>query len=409
MTGEVRSDKLDEARDSPQNHRDTSGPDPLEGPINFCIPIPPVVRCKEALLIPTKDKSSPIRLPEISRTSKSKFCRVYASPTILRHVHGGTAWFRRIKASVHRKSPSRRGKPNRKELRLAYIAYEVSVKKAPQIAGVFVNASIETVQPRESWLRRFFVREDAVYAAYESAYQAKTTSTKVLCLFLYLLPGIVAAICINSGPLFRAQMAFTGLSARYLQYAWVLFITFGWHMFVPFLALKYVDKLSWRETLAFLGLNRVDQRGLFLVLPVYFVLFALLSLPYLKFVAPLIVSWTKAVPLFRIPSYSIFQETPEAMYGFPTIALLFLAVGNFFGEEIYFRGYLMKKSAFLGRLNWIVNSLLFALYHLWQVQQTWPMIGLVLAFGLLMALRKDLYVLITFHFLANMWMAYGTG
>ena len=29
------------------------------------------------------------------------------------------------------------------------------------------------------------------------------------------------------------------------------------------------------------------------------------------------------------------------------------------------------------------------------------MIGLVLAFGLLMALRKDLYVLIAFHFLAT--------
>ena len=35
------------------------------------------------------------------------------------------------------------------------------------------------------------------------------------------------------------------------------------------------------------------------------------------------------------------------------------------------------------------------------------MIGLALAFGLLMALRKDLYVLIAFHFLANMWLAYG--
>jgi membrane protease YdiL (CAAX protease family) len=69
----------------------------------------------------------------------------------------------------------------------------------------------------------------------------------------------------------------------------------------------------------------------------------------------------------------------------------------------------MKKSAFLGKLNWIVNSVLFALYHLWQVQQTWPLIWLVLAFGLLMALRKDLYILIAFHFMVNMWFAYGIG
>jgi hypothetical protein len=45
----------------------------------------------------------------------------------------------------------------------------------------------------------------------------------------------------------------------------------------------------------------------------------------------------------------------------------------------------------------------------WQVQQTWPKVGLVLAFGLLMTLRKDLYLLIAFHFLVNMWMVYGPG
>jgi len=113
--------------------------------------------------------------------------------------------------------------------------------------------------------------------------------------------------------------------------------------------------------------------------------------------------------LFRIPAGSIFQDTPEAMLGFPAMALAVLAIGNFVGEELYFRGYLMKKSAFLGRANWVVNSVLFALYHLWQVQQTWPMVGLVLSFGLLMALRKDLYVLIAFHFLMSMWLVYGSG
>jgi hypothetical protein len=83
-------------------------------------------------------------------------------------------------------------------------------------------------------------------------------------------------------------MAITGLSARYLQYTWVLAITLGWHTFVPFLVLRYVDKLSLRESIAFLGLDRVDWGGLFLVLPIYFVLFALISLPYQKFVAPVI-------------------------------------------------------------------------------------------------------------------------
>ncbi len=269
----------------------------------------------------------------------------------------------------------------------------------------------ELTIPKEdrSWLRRFLVRQDTVYDRYESVYQANTPFGKAVYLLLYLLPGIIAFLCINVEPVFRVQLAVMRLSPRYLQYAWVLLITFGWHVFVPFLALRFVDKLSLRETFAFLGLDRLDRRGLFLVLPAYFGLFALISLPYIKFVAPVIESWTESVPLFRIPDYSIFQDTPEAMYTFPPVALVFLGIGNFLGEELYFRGYLMKKSAFLGKMNWIVSSILFALYHLWQVQQTWPMIGLVLAFGLLMTLRKDIYVLIAFHFLVNMWMAFGTG
>ena len=87
--------------------------------------------------------------------------------------------------------------------------------------------------------------------------------------------------------------------------------------------------------------------------------------------------------------------------------MAFLFIGNFLGEELYFRGYLMKKTAFLGRWNWTVNSLLFALYHLWQIPQTWPLIVMVLAFGLLMWLRKDLYVILLFHLFGNMWLAHG--
>jgi membrane protease YdiL (CAAX protease family) len=269
-----------------------------------------------------------------------------------------------------------------------------------------MQMSIERVR---AGLQRFFVRPDAVYDAYAAKYQAKTLLAKIIYLSLYFWPGILAFAVINIEPLFRWEMAVTGWSAKYVQYAWLLIITFGWHMFLPFVVLRYVDKLSLRESLAFLGLNRVDWRGIFLVLPLFMVLFALLTMPYLKYAAPVIETWTKAIPLFRIPDYSIFQDTPENIYSFPPVALLFLGIGNFLGEELYFRGYLMKKSAFFGEANWTVNSVLFALYHVWQVQQTYPVIGLILLFGPLMKFRKDLYVMVLFHFFVNMWMAYGTG
>src|SRR5262249_26852578 len=155
-------------------------------------------------------------------------------------------------------------------------------------------------------LKRWFVKEDAVYDYCSAKYQAKTPMGKMVYLSLYLLPGILVFIVVNIGPLFRWEMAVTGWSARYVQYAWVLIITFGWHMFVPFVVLRYADKLPLRESCAFLGLNRVDWRGLLTVLPVFMAGFAVISLPYVRYVAPVIGEWTKTIKLFLITSYNIF-------------------------------------------------------------------------------------------------------
>jgi hypothetical protein len=226
---------------------------------------------------------------------------------------------------------------------------------------------------------------------------------------LYLIPGLIVYAAINVEPVYRVQLALTHLPAATLQYLWVLLIICGWHLGVPFLLLRYADQLTLRESCEFLGLNRVDWRGLFWVLPIFSAMFALVSLPYIKFIWTPLQSWLQSVPLLGMPSYSVYRDV-EALYGgLSPITLLFGFIGNYLGEELYFHGYLMKKTAFLGRLNWIVNSILFALYHLWQIPQTWPFVGLMLFFGLLMSIRKDLYVLIAFHFFANMWLAFGAG
>ena len=143
------------------------------------------------------------------------------------------------------------------------------------------------------------------------------------------------------------------------------------------------------------------------MLPVFCVGFAIVSVPYMQFVWSPLHRVCQAVPLFHIPAWSIFGGDSRGLYAFPPFALLLLFIGNFLGEELYFRGYLMKKSSLLGRANWFINPFLFALYHLWQIPMTWPLVGLVFAFGLLMWMRKDLYVLIAFHLFVNMWLMYG--
>ncbi len=260
---------------------------------------------------------------------------------------------------------------------------------------------------RQGWLRRFFVRDDALYGHYAAVGQAKSPAAKGFYILMHLLPGALAWALINVNSIYQAALRLTRLPGRTLQYAVLIGVTFGWHMLLPVIILHFKDKLTWKETMEFLGLNRVDLRGLAVVLPVYCALFALAALPYMQWIWNPLQQWLQSVPAFHMPEYTIFKAGPEGLYSFSPVALLFLFIGNFLGEELYFRGYLMKKIAFLGNSAWIVNSFLFAIYHFWQIPQTWPLIGLVFAFGLLMQLRKGLYTLVAFHLFVNMWLTYG--
>ncbi len=248
--------------------------------------------------------------------------------------------------------------------------------------------------------RRFFVREDADYDADCERLQARTAAGKALYLAMHFLPGVLAVVVLNIEPVFRQLVALSGLSDKMFQYVLFIAVTYGWHTLFPVVVLMRSDGLSFRETMRALNLDRVDWKGLVLVLPVLFVPYTLLSAPYFRWVEPALTDWLGGVEAFQLPDYSLFKE---GLYDFPPVLLLFLLIGNFLGEEVYYRGYLMKKCAFFGRHTWWVTSMLFALYHLWQIPHTWPLFGPAIFFGLVMALRKNLYVVILLHLLLNLW------
>ncbi len=251
-----------------------------------------------------------------------------------------------------------------------------------------------------SRLRGFFVRDDPDYDRYTARYQARTTQAKIGYLLMHFLPGIFALVVINIDPVFVTLRDLSGLSDRMFQYLLFIAVTYGWHTLLPVVVLMRGDGLSFRETLGYLGLDRVDWKGVFIVLPVIFVPYTLVSAPYFRWVEPALTSWLGSIEAFQLPDHSLFKE---GLYDFPPVLLLFLLIGNFLGEEVYYRGYLMKKCAFLGRHTWWVTSFLFALYHLWQIPHTWPLMGPALIFGLVMVLRKNLYVVIWLHLLLNLW------
>jgi len=248
--------------------------------------------------------------------------------------------------------------------------------------------------------KRFISVDNPTYDAYAEKYQAKTPISQALYIFAYLLPGIVAYLLVNIEPVHQFLSNSLGLKGYNFQYCMFVIFTLGWHMALPIFMLRKHEKLKWKSVFEFLSLNRFSIKEVLLVAPIAFALSVVLSLRYMITLYEPFQKWLSTVPALQIPSYSIFASY-EAFYGAPAIVMIIMLIGNFVGEEIYFRGYLMKKTAFLGRYNWIVNSILFCAYHLWQVPQTWPLIVPFIFFGLTMQLRKNLYTMIVFHLLFN--------
>lgn len=243
--------------------------------------------------------------------------------------------------------------------------------------------------------------ENPTYDTYAERFQAKTPMSKALYIFAYLLPGIVAYSLVNIEPVHRFLSSSLGFEGYNYQYYLFVIFTLGWHMALPVFMLRKYEKLKWAEVWEFLSLDRFSFKEILIVAPIAFALSVLFSLPYMMTLYEPLQNWLNSAPWLQIPSHSIFASY-EAFYGAPVVLMVFMLIGNFVGEEIYFRGYLMKKTAFLGRFNWIVNSILFCAYHLWQTPQTWPLIVPFLFFGLTMQLRKNLYTMIVFHLLFNL-------
>lgn len=244
------------------------------------------------------------------------------------------------------------------------------------------------------------VEQNSTYQHYQEIGQAKTIKAKMFYLLSYLLPGIAAYILLNIPYVYYGLSNFFGLKGYDFQYYTFVIFTLGWHIAFPIIMLRKHDKLKWNEIPKFLSLDKFSLKEVLLVAPMAFAVSVIFSLPYMLSIYEPFQTWLNSLPGFQIPAYSIFASY-EAFYGAPIFVLILMMIGNFIGEEIYFRGYLMKKTAFLGKYNWFVSSVLFCIYHLWQIPQTFPLIVPFLFFGLTMQLRKNLYTLIAFHLLFN--------
>ncbi|MCA9927268.1 MAG: CPBP family intramembrane metalloprotease [Anaerolineales bacterium] len=128
---------------------------------------------------------------------------------------------------------------------------------------------------------------------------------------------------------------------------------------------------------------------------------ALASVP--GFVPP---DWWPAASNPTVQISGVAEAFPDvALQGNWLFVLLYFVIGlvfNIFGEEIYYRGFLMPKMrAVFGRWDWVANGILFTLKHVYQ-RWLFPAIlvsglGFAFAFGPL----GSLPLAMVFHWIGN--------
>lgn len=245
-----------------------------------------------------------------------------------------------------------------------------------------------------------FSRDEETYRAMEVRLDSVSTGQRLNTLLMYFWPGILVYLLVNVEPVWTRLLGLSGLDPKSLQYLLFVVFTFGWHLGVPLAVLRTKHGMSWREVVGALSLQRPRIGDLLVFLPLVTLGFTLISVPYMKYLFPPLVDAIASIPGLSIPEWSLFKDS--GIYDFPWPLLVIMLVGNFVGEEVYFRGYLMKKSTFLGAWNPALSSVLFALYHLWQAPTTWALAIPAVVFGYLMVWRKNLWLCIALHLYLNL-------
>lgn len=135
-------------------------------------------------------------------------------------------------------------------------------------------------------------------------------------------------------------------------------------------------------------------------------------------VIPTFIQWTGLsipdyMPFWLDPSVNPMETDLNVLSpGYPIqgnyVIVIVMAVTlllNILVEEIYFRAWLLPKMQSLGKWGWVLNALLFALYHTFQLW-LFPILAVVsLSITFTVHFTKSVLPAFTLHFIANFLLA----
>jgi uncharacterized protein len=211
-------------------------------------------------------------------------------------------------------------------------------------------------------------------------------------LVLHLLPGILMGVFYFSFYLVFQSFGYPSIFVLMLS---VIFILIPFEFGYLLLQCKKQNK-KLKNIISYQ--NKIKTWEYFVLIPVLFVVLGII--------------FTIMRPLDSIIQNEIFGWIPKLnnglMDGFVKTNLiitysLVLVFGMFIGpivEELYFRGYLLPRMKYAGRLGSLLHSLLFALYHVFT---PWMLITRTIGILplILIVKKKNIHVSIVVHILMN--------
>ena len=94
----------------------------------------------------------------------------------------------------------------------------------------------------------------------------------------------------------------------------------------------------------------------------------------------------------------------QGEYGLLPLIAVVLAL-NIFAEDLYFRAWLLPKMSWLGRMSWVYNGVLFALYHTFQLWMLPILLVATLTFAYVVWDSRSVLPSLVLHFILNFSMS----
>jgi len=228
-----------------------------------------------------------------------------------------------------------------------------------------------------------------------------------LIFIVYFIPGTVYFLF---NTLFARKIAETLNSDLWVTQVYIAsFILCGLMLFITWLYMRIVERLSFKEMICELGLNRFSWKNMILAVLVT-IPFALFHLFFWK---PVVwdpgFQFLDSISILHIPEWNwqkigighAIETLPKGVF---LPAMITLIIANHLGEEIFFRGFLFKRTEpFFGKLTFIAAGLLFILHHTFQASKTYPAFPMGIFITGYYAWRRDIYGCILIHFIMNVF------